>query len=79
MAKWFRRIHLWLSVPFGVVITLVCFSGTMLVYEQEITQSLRPRLYYVEQVGPAPLPLDSLMARVQATLPDTVQATGITV
>ena len=79
MAKWFRRIHLWLSVPFGVVITLVCFSGAMLVYEQEITQSLRPRLYYVEQVGPAPLPLDSLMARVQATLPDTVQATDITV
>lgn len=79
MAKWFRRIHLWLSVPFGVVITLVCFSGAMLVYEQEITQSLRPRLYYVEQVGPAPLPLDSLMPRVQATLPDTVQATGITV
>ena len=79
MAKWFRRIHLWLSVPFGVVITLVCFSGAMLVYEQELTQSLRPRLYYVEQVGAAPLPLDSLMARVQTTLPDTVQATGITV
>ena len=79
MAKWFRRIHLWLSVPFGVIITLVCFSGAMLVYEQEITQCLRPQLYYVEEVGPKPLPLDSLMTRVQATLPDTVQATGITV
>ncbi|MGM9687964.1 MAG: PepSY-associated TM helix domain-containing protein [Alloprevotella sp.] len=79
MAKWFRRIHLWLSVPFGVIITLVCFSGAMLVYEQEITQCLRPQLYYVEAVGPKPLPLDSLMKRVQATLPDTVQATGITV
>lgn len=33
----------------------------------------------VEEVGPKPLPLDSLMTRVQATLPDTVQATGITV
>ena len=27
----FRKIHLWLSVPFGIFITLICFSGSMLV------------------------------------------------
>ncbi len=27
MIKLFRKIHLWLSVPFGIIITLVCFSG----------------------------------------------------
>lgn len=79
MIKIFRKIHLWLSVPFGVFITLVCFSGAMLVYEQEITQSVRHDLYYVDEVKSAPLPIDSLMARVQATLPDSVQATSITV
>ena len=79
MKKIFRKIHLWLSVPFGVFITLVCFSGAMLVYEQEITQSLRHDLYYVDEVKSAPLPIDSLMARVQATLPDSVQATSVTI
>lgn len=37
MKKLFRKIHLWLSVPFGILITLICFSGAMLVYEKEIT------------------------------------------
>ncbi|WP_288180158.1 PepSY domain-containing protein, partial [Bacteroides sp. CAG:633] len=42
MKKAFRHIHLWLSVPFGLIITLVCFSGAMLVFEKEVTQWLRP-------------------------------------
>lgn len=74
MKKIFRKIHLWLSVPLGIFITLICFSGATLVYEQEITQCLRHCLYYVDEVKPATLPVDTLMARVQATgitiLPD---------
>ena len=38
MKRIFRKIHLWLSVPFGIVITLVCFSGAMLVFEKELTR-----------------------------------------
>ena len=30
MKKIFSKIHLWLSVPFGLLITLICFSGAML-------------------------------------------------
>lgn len=63
----------------GIFITLICFSGATLVYEQEITQCLRHSLYYVDEVKPATLPVNTLMARVQATLSDTVQATGITI
>jgi uncharacterized iron-regulated membrane protein len=37
MRKIIKNIHLWLSVPFGVFITLICFSGAMLVFEKEIT------------------------------------------
>jgi uncharacterized iron-regulated membrane protein len=37
MRKVIKNIHLWLSVPFGVFITLICFSGAMLVFEKEIT------------------------------------------
>ncbi len=47
MKKAFRKIHLWLSVPFGVIITLICFSGAMLVFENEIMQMTHRHLYYV--------------------------------
>ena len=37
MKKLLRKIHLWLSVPFGIIITLICFSGASLVFEKEIS------------------------------------------
>lgn len=79
MKKIFRKIHLWLSVPFGIFITLICFSGAMLVFEKEITEWCRPKVYFVEEVNGRPLPADSLMRLVSATLPDSVEATGVTI
>ncbi len=78
MRKAFRNIHLWLSVPFGLIITLICFSGAMLVFEKEVTEWLRPGLYKVDAVGGKPLPMDELMTKASATLPPGVEATGIT-
>ena len=78
MKKVFRKIHLWLSVPFGLLITLICFSGAMLVFETEVMELCRRDLYYVEKVGPAPLPMDKVVEKVSATLPDSVSVTGIT-
>lgn len=79
MKKIFRKIHLWLSVPFGIFITLICFSGAMLVFEKEITEWCRPDIYFVKEVRETPISIDSLMERVSATLPDDVTATGLTV
>ena len=78
MKKVFHKIHLWLSVPFGLLITLICFSGAMLVFETEVMELCRRDLYYVEKVGPAPLPMDKVVEKVSATLPDSVSVTGIT-
>ena len=78
MKKLIRKIHLWLSVPFGIIITLICFSGASLLFEKEITELCRPELYYVGEVKAEPLPMDSLMQRVAATLPDSVSITGVT-
>ena len=44
MKKIFSKIHLWLSVPFGLLITLICFSGAMLVFENEVNEWFRPLL-----------------------------------
>lgn len=79
MKKTFRNIHLWLSVPFGLIITLICFSGAMLVFESEIMQLTHRSLYYVEKTDGKPLPLDELAAKVAGTLPEDVTITGVTV
>ena len=79
MKKLFRKIHLWLSVPFGLFITLICFSGAMMVFEKEITELCRPDLYFVQEVKENPLPIGRLMRMVSATLPDSVTVTGVTV
>ena len=54
---------MWLSVPFGIIITLICFSGAMLVFENEVNELMWPELYFVKQVEAAPLPVDQLLER----------------
>lgn len=79
MKKFFKKIHLWLSVPFGIFITLVCFSGAMMVFEKEITEQCRKEVYFVKEQGTQPLPLDVLMEKISATLPDSVSVTGLNI
>lgn len=78
MKKLFRQIHLWLSVPFGLLITVICFSGAMLVFEKEVMELTRPHLYYIDKVEAAPLSIDQVAEAVAATLPDSVSVTGVT-
>lgn len=70
---------MWLSVPFGLIITLVCFSGAMLVFENEANEWFRRDLYYVETVKESPLPMDKLLEKVATTLPDSVSVTGVSI
>ncbi len=79
MRKIFRNIHLWLSVPFGILITLICFSGAALVFEKEVMELCHRELYFVKKVEAAPLPMEQLMTKVAATLPDGVSVTGVNI
>lgn len=79
MRKIFRNIHLWLSIPFGLLITLICFSGAALVFEKEVMELCHRDLYFVKKVEAAPLPMGQLMAKVGATLPDSISVTGVNV
>ena len=79
MKKALRKIHLWLSVPTGIIITLVCFSGAMLVFEIEITEAIKPELYFVKEAKGEPIPMQQLMEKVEETLPDSVSISGVTV
>ena len=39
--KLFRKLHLWLSLPFGLIIMTTCLTGALLVFEKEITELVR--------------------------------------
>ncbi len=79
MRKIFSKIHLWLSIPFGAIIVLTCFTGAMLVFEKEIAKMINPDFYFVEQTSPTALPMDEIVQKVSQTLPDSVKVTGVTV
>lgn len=80
MRKIFHQLHLWLSIPFGIVITLVCFSGAMLVFEEDVKHLVHPERYYAAHPAEGtPLPIPTLLEEVASTLPDSVQVTGLTI
>lgn len=79
MRKIFKQLHIWLSIPLGVVIAITCFSGAMLIFEKEITRMVQSDYYYVEEVKGEPLPLDEIVAKVEPTLEEGRRITGVTI
>ena len=41
MKNFIKQLHIWLSIPLGVVISVTCFTGAVLVFEKEITSVVR--------------------------------------
>lgn len=37
MKRLIRKIHLWLSIPFGMIILVMCLSGALLSFERELS------------------------------------------
>lgn len=77
MRKLFAKIHLWLSLPFGIIITIVCLTGAILVFETEIQELCHPSYYFVKEVIGEPLPPDSLLKSASRQLHDSIQVNGI--
>ena len=74
MNKVFRKIHLWLSVPVGLIITVICLTGAALVFERDITESLNPKIYKVAYTeGDTPLPPSELVASIRQQVPDSLE------
>lgn len=78
MRKIFSKFHLWVSVPFGLVITITCFTGALLVFEDEATALCGSGTTAVYPDG-EPQPLNVIAERVAATLPDGVEVKGVEV
>lgn len=51
MRKFFHQIHLWLSIPLGILISVICLTGAILVFEKEITQIMYPETQVTQVEG----------------------------
>ena len=79
MRKLFAKIHLWLSIPFGIIIAIVCLTGAILVFETEIQEVCHPSRYFVKEVKGDPLTPAALLSSARQQLPDSIQINGIRV
>lgn len=79
MKKIFRHIHLWLSLPFGLVITITCLTGAILLLEQDITKIVQRDILYVKEVKEAPIPLDKLVPQIASTLDEGVTIASVSI
>ncbi|MGI6323002.1 MAG: PepSY-associated TM helix domain-containing protein [Bacteroidales bacterium] len=77
MKKIFRKIHLWLSIPAGLFISLICFSGAILVFETEITECINRKLYVVDKSNGERLPVSEIVQKVTAELPDSASVSSV--
>ncbi|WP_160714683.1 PepSY-associated TM helix domain-containing protein [Chitinophaga solisilvae] len=68
MKVFFRRIHLYLGLAAGLVITISCITGALLVFEKELTEAFNHDRYYVQPAGNR-LPLDEIAAGVKKQVP----------
>ena len=54
--KIFHKIHLWMALPFGIVMTIVCITGALLIIEKPVTTLIEPNFYETKVEEPAPQP-----------------------
>lgn len=79
MRKIFKDLHLWLSIPLGLVMSITCFSGAMLVFEKEITEIVQKEYYFVDKVSEDALSVEQVKEIVEPTLGEGVEVKDVEV
>ncbi|HYE55755.1 MAG TPA: PepSY-associated TM helix domain-containing protein, partial [Chitinophagaceae bacterium] len=63
--KFFNDVHLWLGLSSGLIVIAICFSGTIYVWNTELTEWSAPHLYKVEvPANTARIPADNLLKKI---------------
>ncbi len=62
--KLFQDIHLWLGLSSGLIIIAVCLSGTIYVFNTELTEMWAPHLYKVQPATADPIPAENLLDKI---------------
>lgn len=69
MKIFFRRIHLYLGLVSGLFLVVVCLTGSILVFEEELEHAFHRERYFVAAAPTPALSLAQLTAAVQAAKP----------
>ncbi|MFC2465689.1 MAG: PepSY-associated TM helix domain-containing protein [Bacteroidota bacterium] len=77
MRKLSKTLHQILSIVVGIFISIICFSGAMLIFENEFTEWQNPHLYNVTPLEGGARPLTSLLPEILATQPQGAEITYI--
>ncbi len=74
LRKFFTDVHLWLGIGSGIILFVVCLTGTILAFESEISRTGEKNISQVSQTEAAVLSPDSLITLVQKQLNGKVTA-----
>ena len=77
MRKLSKTLHQILSIVVGIFISIICFSGAMLIFENEFIEWQNPDLYNVTPLESGARPLTSLLPEILATQPQGAEITYI--
>ena len=74
MRKILHKIHLWLAIPLGLIVFIICLTGAVLVFQNEIDELINPDYYFAKEVVGEPMPVVELVAKVNSQLPENTVA-----
>ena len=77
MKKLFHKLHHIPSIILGLPIFIICLTGTILLFEQDVAKIQNPSLYSVEQ-GVKPLSIEELIPIVSAKIGTDKKIVSIT-
>lgn len=69
LRRFFYELHLWLGLVSGLILFVVCFSGSLYVFRNEARQLAAPKFFYVEASADQRLSADEIVAKVEAARP----------
>ncbi|WP_270088934.1 PepSY-associated TM helix domain-containing protein [Sphingobacterium sp. SYP-B4668] len=75
--KLFNDLHLWFGLISGIVVFVVCLTGTIYVYNTEIREAAAPELYQVKEGAGARLQPDALLDIAQQNIKGKVSGIRI--
>lgn len=77
MKKIILKLHLWISLPFGLIIALICFTGSIMVFEKEINELVYKERYKVAPASGERITPAEAAAAAAAVLPDTMKIASV--
>ena len=78
--KLFLNIHLWIGLGSGIIVVIICLSGTLYVYNTELKEMASPHLYKVEhQINAMRLSPDEAIKKIKKVAEGKITAISVPV